>query len=74
MKGLKEIREARQKPALQEVARYQQEHIAKMLGVTVQTYRSYERNPSQMQLHTALKLADYLQCDVADFYLPKKGN
>lgn len=74
MKGLKEIREARQKPALEEAARYQQEYIAKMLGVTVQTYRSYERNPSQMRLPTALKLADYLQCKVTDFYLPQKGN
>ena len=74
MKGLKEIRESKQRPALMEVAKYQQEAIAKMLGVTVQTYRAYERNPSQMRLPTALKLADYLGCKVTDFYLPTKGN
>lgn len=74
MQELKSIREARQKPFLEEASRFNQEAIAAELGVTVQTYRSYEKDPSLMKLPVATKLARILCCKVSDFYLPMKGN
>ena len=50
MKELKAIRESRQKPFIEEAAKFNQESIAAALGVTVQTYRAYEKDPSQMKL------------------------
>ena len=74
MQELKKIREAHQKPFLDEAAKYNQEAVAAALGVTVQTYRSYEKDASLMKLPTAVKLAGILGCKVADFYLPLEGN
>lgn len=74
MQELKTIREALQKPLLDEASRFNQEGVAAALGVTVQTYRAYEKDPAQMKLPTATKLAKYLGCKVEDFYLPMKGN
>lgn len=73
MKELKAIRESRQKPFIEEAAKFNQESIAAALGVTVQTYRAYEKDPSQMKLPTAVMLANYLGCKVEDFYSPIKG-
>ena len=56
MKELKAIRESRQKPFIEEAAKFNQESIAAALGVTVQTYRAYEKDPSQMKLPTAVML------------------
>lgn len=69
MQELKSIREARQKPFLMEASRFNQEVAAAELGVTVQTYRSYEKDPSLMKLSTATKLASILGCKVIDSYL-----
>lgn len=74
MQELKSIREARQKPFLKKASRFNQEAVAAELGVTVQTYRSYEKDPSLMKLPTATKLASILGCKVSDSYLPMKGN
>lgn len=68
MQELKSIREARQKPFLMEASRFNQEVAAAELGVTVQTYRSYEKDPSLMKLSTATKLASILGCKVIDSY------
>ncbi len=68
MQELKSIRETRQKPFLKETSQFNQEALAAELGVTVQTYRSYEKNPSLMKLSTATELASILGCKVSDFY------
>jgi DNA-binding XRE family transcriptional regulator len=74
MQGLKDIRLKAQQPHLDAAAKYTQEAVADAAGVTVQTYRSYEKNPEQMQISTARKVADYLGCSIEDFYLSRKGN
>lgn len=73
MKELKAIRESRQKPFIEEAAKFNQESIAAALGVTVQTYRAYEKDPSQMKLPTAVMLANYLGCKVEDFLFTNQG-
>lgn len=70
MQELKSIREACQKPFLKEASRFNQEAVAAELGVTVQTHRSYEKDPSLMKLPIATKLASILGCKVSDFYWP----
>lgn len=62
---LKEIREAR---GVKQVA------IAEHLGITRQTYASYEENPRSMTINQALAVCEFLHCNVGDIFLPKEVN
>lgn len=65
MKSLKEYRESKG-VKLQAVA----EH----LGVTRQTYSTYEANQSSMSIEQAVAVCDFLGCTVEDIFLPSKVN
>lgn len=62
---LKEIREAR---GVKQVA------IAEHLGITRQTYASYEENPRSMTINQAMAVCEFLHCKVSDIFLPKEVN
>ena len=62
---LKEMREAR---GVKQIA------IAEHLGITRQTYSSYEDNPRSMTVEQALAVCAFLHCDVSDIFLPNEVN
>ncbi len=65
MKTLKEVRESK---GVKQLA------VAKHLGVTRQTYASYENNQDQMTIAQASAACEFLGCKVADIFLPKEVN
>ena len=61
---LKEIREAR---GVKQVA------IAEHLGITRQTYASYEENPRSMTINQALAVCEFLHCEVSDIFFAQRS-
>lgn len=49
-----------------------QEDIAKLLGINVQTYRKKEHDVSQFNLQEMFKIADRYNMRVDDIFLPRK--
>lgn len=43
---------------------YSQEKVAEMIGVSVATYKKYERCPAQMRITTLLRLCKALDVDI----------
>lgn len=64
MQGLRQIRQTK----MSQAALYSQEAVAKAIGVSKPTYRSYERDPGKITRKTAEKLASYLGCTVEDIF------
>ena len=48
---------------------YTQEKMADLLGVSRATYCDYEVNPQTVKIGTFKKMADLLQCELADFFI-----
>lgn len=48
-----------------------QKSVAEYLGVSRQTYGRYERNPEKMSIQQAKAVCDFLNCDIADIFLPR---
>lgn len=46
-----------------------QEDCAKVLGISVPTYRDYEYNPNKLNLDQAILLGDYLNWNLIEFFL-----
>lgn len=46
-----------------------QEDTAKFIGVSTTTYRSYENNPRQINLDIGLKINEFLECNIFEFFL-----
>jgi DNA-binding XRE family transcriptional regulator len=46
-----------------------QDDCAKMLGISIPTYKNLEDNPNKMDLDQALKLFDYIGFDLSDIFL-----
>lgn len=65
MQTLKEIRESR---GVKQVA------IAEYLGITRQTYASYEENPRSMTIDQALAVCAFLHCTLSDIFLLNEVN
>lgn len=65
MQTLKEIRESR---GVKQIA------IAEYLGITRQTYASYEENPRSMTIDQALAVCAFLHCTLSDFFLLNEVN
>ena len=60
MQTLKVIRESRG---------VKQGAIAEHMGITRQTYASYEENPRSMTIDQALAVCAFLHCKVSDIFL-----
>lgn len=60
MQTLKEIRESR---GVKQIA------IAEHMGITRQTYASYEENPRSITIDQALAVCAFLHCKVSDIFL-----
>lgn len=65
MQTLKEIRESR---GVKQIA------IAEHLGITRQTYASYEENPRSMSVGQALAVCEFLHCKLGDIFLLSEVN
>lgn len=61
MQSLKEVRESR---GVKQLA------VAAYLGVSRQTYASYENNPESMSVEQAKAVCDFLHVSVADIFFP----
>ena len=48
---------------------YTQEKMADLLGISRATYCDYEVNPQTVRIETFKKMADILQCELADFFI-----
>lgn len=59
MQSLKEVRESR---GVKQLA------VAAYLGVSRQTYASYENNPESMSVEQAKAVCDFLHVSVADIF------
>ncbi len=46
-----------------------QEDVAKFLCVSTTTYRNWENNPKQINLEVGIKLNEFLNCNIFDFFL-----
>ena len=46
-----------------------QENCANLLGVSIPTYRELEYNPNKLDLEQAIKLSDFLEWNIFDFFL-----
>lgn len=65
MKKLREIREA---GGVTQIA------VAKHLGITRQTYASYEENPRAMTIDQAQAVCRFLHCKLSDIFLLDEVN
>jgi len=65
MSKLKEYRESR---GIKQVA------VASHLGVTRQTYASYEEKPESMSVEQAKAICDFFRCEWGDIFLPIEVN
>ncbi len=45
-----------------------QQNCADVLGVSLVTYRMYEKNPDKMSINQALTLGNYLKWNLFDFF------
>ena len=48
---------------------YSQEKMAELLAITRVTYCDYEVNPQKVKIETFRKIADILNCNLADFFM-----
>ena len=46
-----------------------QDDCAKMLGISIPTYKNLEDNPNRMDLDQAIKLFTYIEFDLSDIFL-----
>lgn len=46
-----------------------QQDCADLLGMSVVTYREYEKNPERFSLSQGLKLSNYLEWNMFEFFL-----
>lgn len=46
-----------------------QEDVAKFIGISTTTYRSYENNPRQISLDVGIKINEFLNCNIFEFFL-----
>ena len=54
---------------------YKKEKIANEMGITKNTITNYVKGDSLPNVEIALKIADFLGCDIKDiFFLPKINN
>lgn len=60
LRGMRELRGVTQKA------------VAEHLGVTRQTYASYESKQEKMSVEQAKAVCEFLHCDLADIFLPEE--
>lgn len=48
---------------------YTQPDVAKLLGVSISTYKNWERRPNKMTFEKLARLAEIYKCNVKDFFL-----
>ena len=48
---------------------YNQEKMAKILGISRITYCDYEVNPQKLKIETLQDMADILKCNLSDFFV-----
>lgn len=48
---------------------YSQAYMAKLIGVTIKTYQSYERCPAEVKLITLFHICDVLKIKIGDIIL-----
>lgn len=46
-----------------------QKNVAEFIGLSITTYRNYENNPKQISLDIGLKINQYLNCNIFEFFL-----
>lgn len=46
-----------------------QDKIAEFIGISGNTYRSYENNPETITLDVGVKISEFLDCNVFQFFL-----
>ena len=46
-----------------------QEDCARVLGISIPTYKNLEDNPNRMDLDQAIKLFNYIDFDLSDIFL-----
>lgn len=46
-----------------------QEECANLLGISIPTYRELEYNPNKLELDQALKLSEFLDWNIFEFFL-----
>lgn len=51
-----------------------QSAVAEHLGVTRQTYSSYEKHQERMSIDQAKAVCEFLGCSVGDIFLPSNVN
>lgn len=51
-----------------------QKAVAKHLGISRQTYSRYEEEQGKMTVEQAISVCAFLNCDIADIFLPKNVN
>lgn len=62
--ALRDVRERRKGEAV----KFTLQEMADLLGVSLNTYRSYEANPSRLTYEQAVALADRLGCDPKELF------
>lgn len=71
MTGLKEMRTGLRA----KYSKYSVSAVAKYMGVSNKTYRTWEAHPERLTLERAKKLAEYFDCTTDDLiFLDKDGN
>lgn len=65
MSKLKEYRESK---GIKQIA------VASHLGITRQTYASYEDRPEAMSVEQAQAVCNFLNCEWGDIFLPQQVN
>lgn len=63
-----ELKEIRTKRGVKQKA------VAEYLGITRQTYSTYENNPSSMTVSQAMAVCEFLHCELADIFLLREVN
>ena len=66
--ALREIRKHLKKQRRAETFMFTEQDMADLLGVSLNTYRSYEANPSKLTYEQAMKLANALLCDPKELF------
>lgn len=46
-----------------------QDKIAEFIGISGNTYRSYENNPETITLDVGVKISEFLDCNIFQFFL-----
>lgn len=63
-----DLKKAREDRGIKQVA------VAEVLGVSRQTYASYEANPGKMSIDQAKAVCEFIGCSISDIFFHEKVN